>query len=141
VTGLWRTALAAAILAVLASAIVVVRPNVVERWGIYASTTAGPPDSYPAFLEPFPTKFSCEVEARIINENGGHAVCRSHWKLELGTAEQDLLWAQFWPSAKWIAFCQAQVRRHASAEQSRSSSAVVARNQGTATPHSVSSTP
>jgi hypothetical protein len=131
VTGLRRTALAAAILAVLASAIVVVRPNVVERWGIYASTTAGPPESFPAFLEPFPTKFSCEVEARIIVQNGGHAVCRSHWKLELGTAEQDLLWAQFWPSAKWIAFCQAQVRRHESTERSRLSNAGVTSTIGT----------
>ena len=39
------------------------------------------------------------------------------------------MWSQFWPSAKWIAFCQAQVRRHEITERSRSSSAVVARNQ------------
>jgi hypothetical protein len=108
-------ALAAAVIAVM----LLVRPNVVERWGIYASATGGPPAAYPLFLEPFPTRFSCEVEARIIVRNGGHAVCRSHLKFESGTREQDLLWAQFWPSARWIAFCEAQYRRHAVTPRAR----------------------
>jgi hypothetical protein len=118
-----RTALVAALCAVFVTAIAAARPNVVERWGIYASSTAGPPDSFPLFLEPFPTKFSCDVEARIIVQNGGHAVCRSRLKLEMGSAEQDRLWAQFWPSARWIAFCQGQLRRHDSRERQLTSSA------------------
>ncbi len=110
-------ALAAALIAVL----LLVRPNVVERWGIYASATGGPAAAYPLFLEPFPTRSSCEVEARIIVRNGGHAVCRSHLQLESGTREQDLLWAQFWPSARWIAFCEAQYRRGAVRPRARGS--------------------
>ncbi len=116
--------LAAALIAVM----LVVRPNLVERWGIYASATGGPSATYPLFLEPFPTRFSCEVEARIIVRNGGHAVCRSHLKLESGTREQDLLWAQFWPSARWIAFCEAQYRRQAVRPRARSTGDVSARD-------------
>jgi len=118
----------AALAAALIAAMLVVRPNVVERWGIYASATGGPPATYPLFLEPFPTRFSCEVEARIIVRNGGHAVCRSHLKLESGTREQDLLWAQFWPSARWIAFCEAQYRGQAVRARVRLSGYVGARD-------------
>ena len=68
---LWRATLVVALVSTLVTAIIfVVRPNIVERWGIYASSTGGPPESYPLFLEPFPTKFSCDVEARIIVQSG-----------------------------------------------------------------------
>jgi hypothetical protein len=123
-----RLALVALLLSAFVAAIVVARPSIEERWGIYASATGGPPASYPLFLEPFPTKFSCEVEARIIVRNGGHAICRSHRKLEFGTREQDLLWAQFWPSARWIAFCQAQFRPRAFKQRARTTSLAEARN-------------
>jgi hypothetical protein len=123
-----RLTLVAVLMTAFVAAIVVVRPSIVERWGIYASATDGPPASYPLFLEPFPTKFSCEVEARIIVRNGGHAICRSHRKLELGTREQDLLWAQFWPSARWIAFCQAQFRPREFKQRARTTSLAEARN-------------
>src|SRR5450755_5108014 len=112
------TALAAAFLAASATAVAVGRPTIAERWAIYASAIGGPPASYPMFLGPFPTKFSCEVEARIIVQNGGHAECRGHWEFETISKEQDLLWAQFWPSARWIAFCQARVGRRATGSRS-----------------------
>jgi hypothetical protein len=98
--------LAAAIVTALAAAILVMRPSIVERWAIYASSTGGPPQSYPLFLEPFPTKFSCEVEARVIVQNGGHAFCRGHMQVILANRDQDILWSQFWPSAQWIALCR-----------------------------------
>jgi hypothetical protein len=93
------------------AALLAIHPNVVHRWAIYASATGGPPESYPLFLDPFPTQASCEVEARIIVRNGGHAVCRGRLELVAGTHDQELLMAQFWPSARWIAFCDAEYGR------------------------------
>jgi hypothetical protein len=120
-------AFAALIAAALLTGLLVVRPNVVERWGIYASTTGGASDTYALFLEPFPTRASCEVEARIIVRSGGHAQCRSRFKLVAGTNEQDLLMSQFWPSARWIAFCEAQYRGRAKQPSRLASDAVTGR--------------
>ena len=119
-----RETVVIAIVATFAAAFLFTRPTVVERWSLYASATGGPPAAYPLFLEPFPTQYSCEVEARLIVRNGGHAVCRSRLKLESGTAEQELLWVEFGsPSARWIALCQARLRGTASREPARLSRA------------------
>jgi hypothetical protein len=127
VIGFERAKLAPAIAAgcslVFAALLLAVRPNVVRNWSIYASATAGPRDAYPMFLGPFPTGYSCEVEARIIVRSGGHAFCASHLALEMGTRHQELLLAEFWPSPRWIALCEARLGQRSVREQPRVSSA------------------
>ncbi len=127
-TGFRRAKLAPAIAAgciVVVALLLTVRPNVVRHWNIYASASGGPRDAYPMFLGPFPTGSSCEVEARIIVRNGGHAFCASHLALELGTRYQDLLLAEFWPSPRWIALCEARIGRRSIREQPRASGAAL----------------
>jgi hypothetical protein len=96
---------------VLCAVVLVGRPTLVRHWDIYASSTGGPRASYPLFLGPFPTAFSCEVEARIIVQSGGHAFCASRLALESGNRHQEQLLAEFWPSARWIALCEARLAR------------------------------
>jgi hypothetical protein len=97
--------------AVAIAATVAFPPTVAERWNIYTSSTGAPGDAYTQFLGPFPTRVSCDVEARIIVRGGGHAYCGRTVALELGRTENDLLWSEFWPSARWIALCKARFKR------------------------------
>ncbi len=117
--------IAAGSVAAFVAPLFTVHPTIVRHWDIYASATGGPRDAYPVFLGPFPTGFSCEVEARIIVRSGGHAFCASRIAFEIGTRHQELLRSEFWPSARWIALCEARFARRPVREQPRLSSAVV----------------
>lgn len=57
-------------------------------------------------MGPFPNEYSCTYDERIILKNGGYASCRSGWKLEFDTREDDVLWADFLsPAAAWTRIC------------------------------------
>ena len=89
---------------VLACGLLAARPHIVERWALYLGSPREMQSAH-LFLDPFPDAWSCDVRVRTFTANAERAFCKSRYELEIGTANDARLAADFDPFSPAAWFC------------------------------------
>jgi hypothetical protein len=75
-------------------ALVATRPHVVQRYALYLGSAASPQTAH-LYLDPFPDRISCESRVATFRANREAAFCAGGPRLEIGSADDAILAADF----------------------------------------------
>jgi hypothetical protein len=88
----------------VAGALLVAQPHVVDRYALYLGSPAKSAQAR-LYLDPFPDDASCESRVRLFATNGERAFCSGRREFEIGTATDTLLAADFKRLVPALWFC------------------------------------
>ncbi len=83
--------------------------RVATTWALYAAHQKSGP--YVVFLDPFPSKNSCELEKSLVTSAGGFASCRQKTGILRVADANNLAWEFLSPAAPGIRICTRAIRK------------------------------